>query len=186
MMEMLSDWKTLENFNVATVDDLFYAVAGKKPTTSAIIDFLKIKKPVVMPQNTNKKVVTTSGKYPIYCKGVSRLAISRSNCCNPIPGDDIIGFITKGKGISVHRKNCPNVANRNERLVEVFWRTDLEYSTYPVDILVEASNRHNLVISIMTAMNNNHVNVSNLNARLADNGTKAIKLLQYFTLNARA
>ncbi|MBE6133584.1 MAG: bifunctional (p)ppGpp synthetase/guanosine-3',5'-bis(diphosphate) 3'-pyrophosphohydrolase [Erysipelotrichaceae bacterium] len=174
MMEMLSDWKTLENFNVATVDDLFYAVAGKKPTTSAIIDFLKIKKPVVMPQNTNKKVVTTSGKYPIYCKGVSRLAISRSNCCNPIPGDDIIGFITKGKGISVHRKNCPNVANRNERLVEVFWRTDLEYSTYPVDILVEASNRHNLVISIMTAMNNNHVNVSNLNARLADNGTKAM------------
>ena len=174
MMEMLSDWKTLENFNVSTVDDLFYAVAGKKPTTSAIIDFLKIKKPVVMPQNTNKKVVTTSGKYPIYCKGVSRLAISRSNCCNPIPGDDIVGFITKGKGISVHRKNCPNVANRNERLVEVFWRTDLEYSTYPVDILVEASNRHNLVISIMTAMNNNHVNVSNLNARLADNGTKAM------------
>jgi len=174
MMDMLSDWKTLEYFNVSTVDDLFYAVAGKKPTTGAIIDFLKIKKPVVVPQNTNKKVVTSSGKYPIYCKGVNRLAISRSNCCNPIPGDDIIGFITKGKGISVHRTNCPNVSSKTERLVEVFWRKDLEYSTYPVDILVEASNRQNLVIQIMTTMNNNHVNVSNLNAKLADNGTKAM------------
>ena len=174
MMNYLSDWKTLEYFNVSTVDDLFYAVAGRKPTTGAIIDFLKIKKPIVVPQNTNKKVVTSSGKYPIYCKGVSRLAISRSNCCNPIPGDDIIGFITKGKGISVHRRTCPNVAGKTERLVDVYWRSDLEYSTYPVDILVEASNRANLVIQIMTAMNNNHVNVSNLNARLADNGTKAM------------
>ena len=174
MMDMLSDWKTLEHFNVPSVDDLFFAVAGRKPTTSAIIDFLNIKKPIVIPQNSTKKVVTSSGKYPIYCKGVSRLAISRSNCCNPIPGDDIIGFITKGKGISVHRTNCPNVANKDERLVEVFWRNGLEYSTYPVDILVEASNRQNLVIQIMTAMNNNHVNVSNLSARLADNGTKAM------------
>ena len=174
MMNLLSDWKTLEHFNVPSVDDLFFAVAGKKPTTSAIIDFLKIKKPIVVPQNSTKKVVTSSGKYPIYCKGVNRLAISRSNCCNPIPGDDIIGFITKGKGISVHRTNCPNVANKNERLVQVFWRNDLEYSTYPVDILVEASNRQNLVIAIMTAMNNNHVNVSNLSARLADAGTKAM------------
>lgn len=174
MMELLSDWKTLENYNVATVDDLFIAVSGRKPTAGAIIDFLKIKKPVVVPQNSTKKAVTSSGKYPIYCKGVSRLAISRSNCCNPIPGDDIIGFITKGKGISVHRKNCPNISNMSERLVEVFWRKDLEYSTYPVDILVEASNRQNLVIAIMTAMNNNHVNVSNLNARLADKGTKAM------------
>ena len=174
MMDMLSDWKTLEYFNVATVDDLFIAVSGRKPTTGAIIDFLKIKKPIVVPQNSTKKVVTTSGKYPIYCKGVSRLAISRSNCCNPIPGDDIIGFITKGKGISVHRTNCPNVVGKTERLVEVFWRKDLEYSTYPVDLLVEASNRQNLVIAIMTAMNNNHVNVSNLSARLADNGTKAM------------
>ena len=174
MMDMLSDWKTLEYFNVATVDDLFIAVSGRKPTTGAIIDFLKIKKPIVVPQNSTKKVVTTSGKYPIYCKGVSRLAISRSNCCNPIPGDDIIGFITKGKGISVHRTNCPNVVGKTERLVEVYWRKDLEYSTYPVDLLVEASNRQNLVIAIMTAMNNNHVNVSNLSARLADNGTKAM------------
>ena len=174
MMDMLSDWKTLEYFNVATVDDLFIAVSGRKPTTGAIIDFLKIKKPIVVPQNSTKKVVTTSGKYPIYCKGVSRLAISRSNCCNPIPGDDIIGFITKGKGISVHRTNCPNVVGKTERLVEVYWRKDLEYSTYPVDLLVEASNRQNLVIAIMTAMNNNHVNVSNLSAKLADNGTKAM------------
>ncbi|MBO4286406.1 MAG: bifunctional (p)ppGpp synthetase/guanosine-3',5'-bis(diphosphate) 3'-pyrophosphohydrolase [Bacilli bacterium] len=174
MMELLSDWKTLEYFNVPSVDDLFIAVSGRKPTTGAIIDFLKIKKPIVVPQNSTKKVVTSSGKYPIYCKGVSRLAISRSNCCNPIPGDDIIGFITKGKGISVHRANCPNVVGKTERLVEVFWRTDLEYSTYPVDLLVEASNRQNLVIAIMQAMNNNHVNVSNLSAKLADKGTKAM------------
>ena len=176
MMEMLSDEKTLDYFNVQTVDDLFIAVSGRKPTTGAIIDFLKIKKPVVIPTNANtaKHVTTTSGKYPVYCKGVTRLAITRSVCCNPIPGDDIIGFITKGKGISVHRKTCPNVANREERLIEVFWRKDLEYATYPVDILVEASNQQNLLISIMTAMNNNHVTVSNLHARIAENATKAL------------
>ena len=186
MMKYLEDEKLLNNYSVNNVEELFILVSGRKVTAGAIIDYLKIKKPITIPTADKKNnIKTTSGKYPVYCKGISRMAIIRSNCCSPIPGDDIIGFITKGKGVSVHRKNCPNVANKAERLIDVYWRKDLEYSTYPVDILVEAANRDNLLISIMTAMNNNHIPVSNLHARVVDNGTKALINMTIVTSDAK-
>ena len=102
---------------------------------------------------------------PVYCRGAGKIAISLANCCTPIPGDDIIGYITKGKGISVHRKNCPNVINEKERLIEVFWRDDIEFATYPVDIAIEASDRNNLLVDVMAVFNNAKVGVNNLHAR---------------------
>ena len=102
---------------------------------------------------------------PVYCKGAGKIAIALANCCTPIPGDGIIGYITRGKGISVHRKNCPNVINEKERLLEVFWRDDIEFATYPVDIVIEASDRNNLLMDVMATFNNAKVGVNNLHAR---------------------
>ena len=88
-----------------------------------------------------------------------------ANCCTPIPGDDIIGYITRGKGITVHRINCPNIVNEKERVIEVFWRGDIEFATYPVDIIIEASDRNNLLMEIMTIFNNAKLSVNNLHAK---------------------
>ena len=169
MMEHLSDSKLLDYFGFDSVDDLFVGVTGRKPVPSAIIDFLKIKKPVNIP--TQAKIKTKSGdSCPVYCRGVGKIAISLASCCTPIPGDGIVGYVTKGKGIVVHRNNCPNIINEHERLVEVLWRDDIEYATYPVDIMIEANDRNNLVVDIMSTLTSAKVTLSSLHARLVNSG----------------
>ena len=170
MMNYLNDDKLLNYFGFDSVDDLFVGVSGRKPVPSAIIEFLRIKKPINLP--TGGRVKTKSGDdCPVYCKGAGKIAIALSNCCTPIPGDDIVGYVTKGKGIAVHRKNCPNVANENQRLVDVFWRDDIEFATYPVDVLIKANDRNNLLVDIMSTLTASKVTLSNIHARLVNNGT---------------
>ncbi|MBQ6730559.1 MAG: bifunctional (p)ppGpp synthetase/guanosine-3',5'-bis(diphosphate) 3'-pyrophosphohydrolase [Bacilli bacterium] len=166
MMKLLNSDKVLDYYGFDDVDALFIAVTGRKPTAAALIDYLKIKKPVNFEFNQTAKRRDAKGdSCPVYCRGAGKIAISLANCCTPIPGDDIIGYITKGKGISVHRKNCPNVINEKERLIEVFWREDIEFATYPVDIVIEASDRNNLLVDVMAVFNNAKVGVNNLHAR---------------------
>ena len=166
MMKLLDNPKVLDYYGVDDVDSLFVAVTGRKPTAAALIDYLKIKRPVNFTfKETAKRRDVKGDSCPVYCRGAGKIAISLANCCTPIPGDDIIGYITKGKGISVHRKNCPNVINEKERLIEVFWRDDIEFATYPVDIAIEASDRNNLLVDVMAVFNNAKVGVNNLHAR---------------------
>ena len=165
MMKLLDNEKVLDYFGFPDVESLFVAVTGRKPTATALIDYLKIKRPVNYNFNNIKTRTSKGDSCPVYCKGAGKIAIALANCCTPIPGDDIIGYITKGKGISVHRKNCPNVINEKERLIDVFWRDDIEFATYPVDIAIEASDRNNLLVDIMAVFNNAKVGVNNLHAR---------------------
>ena len=169
MMNYLNDQKLLNNFGFDNVDDLFVGVSGRKPVPSAIIEYLHIKRPVSIP--TGGRIKTKSGNdSPVYCRGAGKIAISLANCCTPLPGDDIIGYVTKGKGIVVHRKNCPNVINEHQRLVDVFWRDDIEYATYPVDVMIEANDRNNLVVDIMSTLTAAKVSLNNFHARLTNNG----------------
>ncbi len=165
MMDLISDEKVLQQFEVETVDDLFIGISNRKPTTTAIIDFLGIKKPLVLP--TGKAKDRSGGDAcPVYCRGADRIAIQLANCCTPIPGDMIKGYITRGKGITVHRHNCPNIANESERTIDVYWKKDLQYATYPVDISLEANDRPNLLVDIMNTMSSAKVTVSSIHAQL--------------------
>ena len=70
----------------------------------------------------------------------------------------------------VHRKSCPNVAKEHQRLVDVKWKEDIEFATYPVDIMIEANDRNNLVVDIMSLLTASKVTLSSLHARLTNNG----------------
>ena len=165
MIKLLDTDKVLDYYGVKDLDELFIGVSGRKPTANALIDFLKIKRSVDLSLNLIKRRNVKYDSCPVYCKGAGTIAIALANCCTPIPGDDIIGYITRGKGISVHRKNCPNVINEKERLLDVYWRDDIEFATYPVDIIIEASDRNNLLVDVMAIFNNTKVGVNNLHAR---------------------
>ena len=165
MLKMLDTDKVLDYFGVKDLDELFFAVSGRKPTANAIVEFLKLKRPIDLSINLAKRKNVKSDNCPVYCKGAGKVAIALANCCTPIPGDMIVGYITRGKGISVHRRTCPNVINEKERLLDVFWRDDIEFATYPVDIIIEASDRNNLLMEIMGIFNNAKVGVNNLHAR---------------------
>ena len=184
MMTYLQKQELLDHFECDSVDDLFVGVSGRKPATGAIIEYLHIKKPIVIP--TGGKAKTTSGNdCPVYCKGVGKIAIHLASCCTPIPGDDIVGFITKGKGITVHRTTCPNVANHKERLVDVYWREDIEFATYPVDIVIESSDRPNLLVDIMHTLTSQKVTLTNLNARTNQNTLITTITVSFYVSDAK-
>lgn len=164
MMTLVNNDKVLNEFQIDSFDSLLVGVANRKPTTSAIIDFLKIKKPIALPKGKARSI--SGNECPVYCKGADKIAINLANCCTPIPGDTIIGYITKGKGITVHRHNCPNIANEKERIIDVYWRDDIEFATYPVDIALEANDRSNLLVDIMNTSSSMKFNISSLNAQL--------------------
>ena len=106
-MKLINDQKVFDHFEVAGLDELLIGVTGRKPTTSAIIDFLGIKKPIVF-RSTPRVKSGAGSECPVYCIGADKIAIELASCCTPIPGDGIIGYITRGKGVKVHRTNCPN------------------------------------------------------------------------------
>jgi GTP pyrophosphokinase len=91
---------------------------------------------------------------------VGDLLVRFAKCCHPIPGDPIVGFITRGKGVTVHLQSCPTVINEREigRLIEVEWEST-EAETYPIAIRVEAYDRTGLLNDITQVVAENKVNI---------------------------
>ena len=163
-MKMIDNQKVFDHFEVPGLDELLIGVTGRKPTASAIIEFLGIKKPLVF--HSTPRVKSGAGnECPVYCLGADKIAIELASCCTPIPGDGIIGYISRGKGVKVHRTNCPNVVGQ-KRLIDVYWRDDIEFATYPVDLQIEANDRVNLLVDIMNKLSAAKVSISSLHAQI--------------------
>jgi len=151
----------MKNFNVEKLDDLYIAVANKNPTPGGIIDFLNIRKKEEV--KVDRVRHDNNDNCPVYLPNAGKVMITLGSCCTPIPGDEIIGYITKGKGVTVHRKNCPNIINEKRRLIDVFWKDDLANSTYPVDLKIESEDRSNLITDIMSIFNSKKIPVTSIN-----------------------
>ncbi len=151
-----------------SVDDLLAAVGDLKVTGNQVIGKMggekEIAPPRVLKEGEEKKRPRRPGQ-GITVKGVDDLLVRFSRCCNPVPGDPIIGFITRGKGVSVHRKDCPNLTSEDpERIIEVAWDTDAN-STYPVDIEIEGTDRVNFLTDILNAISELKLYLSAAKAR---------------------
>lgn len=118
----------------------------------------KIKQPT-----HNAKNKTTQG---ISIKGIDNVKVRFSKCCNPVPGDDVVGYITRGRGISVHRSDCPNivVSEDTERFIEVEWDINKKAS-YPAEIQIKAADRSGLLAEITQKVTDSDLGVLSLNAR---------------------
>ena len=163
MDKMLSDEKVLSYYRVASKDDLYAQMAGKSPTPQAILDYLNARREKRKPR-LGKAV--QKGGVPVEIDGGDGVMISLAKCCTPIPGDHIVGFVSKGKGIIVHRANCPNIAHSN-RLLSAKWRDDLGVvGTYPVDIEIYANDRPNLLADILVTLSSKNIVCSDLKAHL--------------------
>lgn len=99
----------------------------------------------------------------VIVKGIDNLLIRLSRCCTPVPGDEIVGFITKGRGVSVHRADCPNIqeGDQADRLIEVEWEHSESPSRkeYPVDIEVSAFDRPGILNDVMHAVTEAKTNI---------------------------
>jgi GTP diphosphokinase / guanosine-3',5'-bis(diphosphate) 3'-diphosphatase len=115
----------------------------------------------------------------IEVKGYDDLLVSRAKCCNPIPGEEIAGYITVGRGITVHSLNCPNVENLlldPERQVQVKWVEDGRDSKYRVRLSIYTEERAGILAAITSAIYNAHTNIVTVRGRLLDDGYGRVDL----------
>ncbi len=121
-------------------------------------------------QQRHAKQSSSSG---VIIEGVDNMLVRLSHCCTPVPGDDIVGYITKGRGVSVHRVDCPNIkkAEENgERLIEVSWDDPgTNRTNYPANLSVSGYNRSGLLTDVLNAVNNVTKDVSSINGQVDHN-----------------
>ena len=179
MIEKVNNPKVLNNFQVDSFESLCVNVSNRNPLPSSIMDFLNLKKkvdPNAPLKLTDAKKAIGKNLNPVIVKNAGNVAINLGPCCTPIPGDDIVGYITRGKGITVHRSNCPNIAKEKNRLIDVYWNEELEAQQYQVDIQINGSDRSTLLIDIMGVLAQMKCNCSAISSKVhSSSGTSTIQ-----------
>ncbi|MFZ5854472.1 MAG: RelA/SpoT family protein [Chloroflexota bacterium] len=164
-----------KSYNYESIDDFYAAIgygaigAQQVVTRLGVVDDSELALPAVAPP--------ASGARPggVRVKGVGDLLVRFAKCCHPIPGDPIVGFITRGKGVTVHLRSCPTVLNEREvsRLIEVEWEA-APAQTYPIAIRVEAYDRTGLLSDITQVVADNKVNILAAQVKVAADHTTTV------------
>jgi guanosine-3',5'-bis(diphosphate) 3'-pyrophosphohydrolase len=172
-------------YNFQGAEDMFAAVGYGGITAAQIVTRLTEK---LRREREEQQAAVTDYKPPstpvvsrsesgIKVRGVENLLIRISRCCNPVPGDRIIGFITRGRGVSVHRRDCPNVMTEEcaERLIDVEWDTDLKHN-YNVDIEITGQDRSGLLNDVLQVVAETKTNISAVSGKADKNRVATIHM----------
>lgn len=180
LTEMLKeDWlkSIASKLSLSSVDDLYAGLGYGSITLSQVIpklkefhkDYYKLRdEKNLLESNSNVYAPKKENRFTqgVTVKGVDNIKVRFSKCCNPVPGDEIVGYITRGRGVSVHRKDCPNIKDlaSHERYIEVEWVTN-EKASYQAEIQIKASDRPGLLTDITQRITDANLTVTSLNAR---------------------
>ena len=144
---------------------------AKKITEEQIVDKI----------NTPGRGVGTS-KGGITVKGMDDVAVRFSKCCAPVPGDEIVGYITRGRGVSIHRTDCVNVLCMDdfdrERLIEADWAEGVVQTSnmYSTEIIIYANDHQGLVFKLSKIFNEENINLTGLNTRISKQGKATLSV----------
>lgn len=181
-----------EKQKLLTPDDFFAALGYGGIILSKIMPMIKDEytKFTAVPEQTAPKLAKqpkTVSSEGVVVEGVGNCLVKLSRCCNPIPGDDIIGFITRGHGVSVHKRDCSNVPQsiaesaEPERWIKVFWNTVVK-NDFNASVLLTCLNAKGIMNEIFGTLNSIHVTVQSINTRDTKDGRTLINL----TVNANS
>ncbi|MFC3039161.1 RelA/SpoT family protein [Virgibacillus xinjiangensis] len=183
--------RVCEKFNFSNEDDMYAAVGYQGITAAVIATRLtdKIREARQKKQdlaqtieevNTDfKKKKAPKGESGVHVEGVDNLLVRLAKCCNPVPGDEIIGYITKGRGVSVHRADCPNVQTEEakQRYMHVQWEgTHTDKKQYHVDLEISGYDRRGLLNEVLQGVNETKTNITHVNGRSDRNKMAIIQI----------
>ncbi len=147
----------INELKLETIDDLYINIALGKYTPQSIIKITnkkeEVKEDLVTKINNSKFNIEKNDNNDVLVEGISDIKTSLSGCCKPLPGDSIIGYITRGSGVTIHRSTCKNILDTDERLINVKWNETNK--KYPSDIIVHTNTYDNLldIITKATSIN---------------------------------
>ena len=175
-------------FGARSFDDILYFIGKKNLSVMTLLEkvnpkktgFLEnLSKMIQRNSEQKKKQEKTTSSNGVAVKGVSGLKIVLSKCCNPIPGDKIVGYVSQGQGIKVHREDCPNINQPDikNRLIDVYWDyTSIAMMKYNADLEIDGLDRTNLLNDIITVLGQLKINILNIHADTTDDNRAIIKL----------
>ena len=168
----------LSRYKYNSTDDMYAAVGFGAITSSKIIsrmleEYRKEHKDVNIEEkieelSKTKKINKNVSDSGVIVKGIDNCLVKLSKCCNPVPGDNIIGYITKGRGVSVHRTDCVNVKEllaEEDRIIDVEWYNQKQQTAYTVDIEIYANDRDGLLADVIKELSALKTKIMGVNAR---------------------
>ena len=177
--------KVTEQFNASHVDELFVSLGYGKVAARSVVDFLapaaqegekvSAPPPSIREGRIESLVRKVTGKdnHGILLNGIDDVLVRYTKCCNPLPGDEIVGFITRGRGVTVHRRACPKAFDTDpERRVEIQWDARAKINR-PVQLRVVTANRPGILATIGQTFHEQGINISEATCRAGDDGRAA-------------
>ncbi len=161
--------RVASEFSFQGVDDLIAAVGYGKVTANQIIGKILPQERLEQQREEQEegrlkhlfKKITRGPKDALLIKGIDNVMVRYAGCCNPLPGDKVVGFITRGRGVTIHAADCQNAMDDDpNRKVEVEWDSTKEYS-YPVRIRIYSDDKKGLLAEISTSISSNKANITN-------------------------
>ncbi|OFO51710.1 bifunctional (p)ppGpp synthetase/guanosine-3',5'-bis(diphosphate) 3'-pyrophosphohydrolase [Nosocomiicoccus sp. HMSC059G07] len=163
--------QVLERYNLNQIDDLYAMVGYGGVTPQQIVNRLtshlkqKDTSPVLEVER-KKDFKQTTSESGVIVEGLDGMLVSLAKCCNPVPGDDIVGYITKGHGVKVHVKSCANIQNETERLIDVSWVGSIEdKARYKVNLEIHGFDRNGLVNEILNLVSSEKVPITQVSGQ---------------------
>ena len=147
----------LKEFKVATLEDFYFQLGSNKISVKALF-----KEDKQEPVKEIKKAKNNLSDQDILVGDFKDIKTHIANCCLPLPGDEIVGFITKNNGISIHRKICENISSTEERVIPVFWNK-VTKNKYESDLVVYTNSRDNIILDMIETASNLGVSVESFN-----------------------
>lgn len=158
--------KILTELKFGDMTELHINIGNNKITAQQVVNIVynetRTKQEMMLEKVINNDEKKSIVKGDIVACNIEDIKINIAACCKPIPGDDIVGYISKGRGINVHRTICPNIAELEERIIEVNWNENIT-KKYATNILITATENNNLLINIINKTSNADINIQSIN-----------------------
>ena len=187
----------LKRFSMNEMDDIYAAIGyGGITTGQALHKLMEARRKVQREEELARKLeeqehapaksFDANGR-AVIVKGEANMVVRFAQCCSPLPGDEIFGYITRGRGVSIHSRNCPNAAALladADRIIDVSW-ADGESAKFPVTIHIVASERVGLLMDISQMLMNMKININLVNAKPVEDGTMIEATMGFQVQNAK-
>ena len=166
-----------ESVVVNRMQELYAADHKKEPTEAEIMS-------AIAETAQNAAMRPRKGSSSIVVKGIHDVAVRFSKCCSPVPGDEIVGFVTRGRGVSIHRTDCTNILNLPElervRLIDAEWQKpegdDADHGKYTTEISIYANNRNGLLADVSRALTEKEIDILAVNTRTSKQGMATMSI----------
>jgi GTP pyrophosphokinase len=176
------------SFNLQDIESLYYVVGENQISVDRVLnkimditgedeieDALTSQQPVI----SRQKILPQSDNPGIIIKGVDEVWVKIAKCCTPVPGDPIVGYVTKGYGVTAHRADCPNLAkvrNETDRIVEAEW-ADQVRTSFLMQVQIKALDRSNLLTEILKVLSDDRISINTMNTSVSQDQIANIRLV---------